>query len=249
MLTRMKSAAARRQEADQEQRVKQEPSEPGRTSGGARSLRKSAAAAKAKVKPLPPDLQVWVDVRKRYRLSPVHVQMARELGLNPRKFGKIANHRQEPWKAPLPQFIEHIYAKRFGRPRPEVVVSIEERARQAAAKKAVRKAARTARGGAPGGRANPSQHSYALRAARTSGAPTRPSKTRRKDSKGLRSDHGTSIRWVGRLDAPSSPRRMPSVSVVWHRTARHASTLSHQTGPPVPSRSRPLMSITKLWPE
>jgi hypothetical protein len=43
------------------------------------------------------------------------VQMARELGLNPRKLGKIDNHRQEPWKAPLPQFIEHLYLKRFGR--------------------------------------------------------------------------------------------------------------------------------------
>jgi hypothetical protein len=86
-------------------------------------------------------------VRKRYRLSHVQVQMARELGLNPRKFGKIGNHRQEPWKAPLPQFIEQIYAKRFGRERPEVVVSVEERARQLATKKAARKAARTARAG------------------------------------------------------------------------------------------------------
>jgi len=24
--------------------------------------------------------------------------MARELGLNPKKFGKLANYRQEPWK-------------------------------------------------------------------------------------------------------------------------------------------------------
>ena len=44
--------------------------------------------------------------------------MARELGLNPGKLGKISNHRQEPWKAPLPQFIEHLYLKRFGRDGP-----------------------------------------------------------------------------------------------------------------------------------
>ena len=31
--------------------------------------------------------------------------MARELGLNPKKFGGLANHRQEPWKLPLPEFI------------------------------------------------------------------------------------------------------------------------------------------------
>lgn len=68
---------------------------------------------------LPPPVQAWVEARKRYHLSHAQVQMARELGLNPRKLGKIANHRQEPWKAPLPQFIEHLYLKRFGRERPQ----------------------------------------------------------------------------------------------------------------------------------
>jgi hypothetical protein len=62
----------------------------------------------------PPQIQGWVGARKRYHLSHAQVQMARELGLNPRKLGKLANHRQEPWKAPLPQFIEHIYVKRLG---------------------------------------------------------------------------------------------------------------------------------------
>ena len=52
--------------------------------------------------------------------------MARELGLNPRKFGKLANHRQEQWKVPLPQYIEYLYFKRFGRERPEVVKPAEQ---------------------------------------------------------------------------------------------------------------------------
>jgi len=65
--------------------------------------------------------QAWVDPQRRYRLSNTHVQMARELGLNPKKLGSLASHRQEPWKAPLPEFIEHIYLKRFGRERPETV--------------------------------------------------------------------------------------------------------------------------------
>jgi hypothetical protein len=56
--------------------------------------------------------------------------MARELGMNPKKLGKLDNHRQEPWKAPLPEFIEHVYRKRFGGERPEVVMSVEERARE-----------------------------------------------------------------------------------------------------------------------
>ena len=52
--------------------------------------------------------------------------MARELGLNPKKFGGLANHRQEPWKVPLPNFIEEIYLKRFGVERPAEIISLEE---------------------------------------------------------------------------------------------------------------------------
>jgi hypothetical protein len=96
---------------------------------------------------LPPRVQAWVEARKRYRLSHAQVQMARELGLNPGKLGKISNHRQEPWKAPLPQFIEHLYLKRFGRERPGVVTAAEEWERSAAASKPARKAvASNARG-------------------------------------------------------------------------------------------------------
>jgi hypothetical protein len=52
--------------------------------------------------------------------------MARELGFNPKKLGSIANHDQERWKSTLPQFIEELYHERFGRNRPELVVTIEE---------------------------------------------------------------------------------------------------------------------------
>jgi hypothetical protein len=90
------------------------------------------------------DLKDWIEARKRFRLSHAHVQMARELGMNSRKLGKLDNHDQEPWKAPLPQFIEHLYLKRFGRDRPEHVMSIEERARAKEAKRTARKAARRA---------------------------------------------------------------------------------------------------------
>lgn len=51
---------------------------------------------------LPPERQAWADARRRHRLSDAHVQMARELGLNPRKLGKIDNHGQGRWKQPLP---------------------------------------------------------------------------------------------------------------------------------------------------
>ena len=71
-------------------------------------------------------LEKWVVAQKRHRLSDKHVQMARELGLNPDKLGKIDNHEQEPWKAPLPQFIEGIYFKRFKREEPVTVRSLKE---------------------------------------------------------------------------------------------------------------------------
>lgn len=95
-------------------------------------------------KKLPQDLQDWIEARRRFRLSHAQVQMARELGMNPRKLGKLDNHDQEPWKAPLPEFIERLYLKRFGRERPAHVMSIEERGRAKQAKHAARKAARQA---------------------------------------------------------------------------------------------------------
>jgi len=96
-------------------------------------------------KKIPQNLQDWIDARKRHHLSHAHVQMARELGMNPKKLGKLDNHDQEPWKAPLPEFIERLYLERFGRERPEVVMSIEDRARAQEAKKAARKAAKRER--------------------------------------------------------------------------------------------------------
>jgi len=81
----------------------------------------------AKQRKMPDRFKVWIEARKRYHLSHAQIQMARELGMNPKRFGGKANHRQEPWKVPLPQYIEHLYEKRFGRQRPEVVMSIEDR--------------------------------------------------------------------------------------------------------------------------
>ena len=79
-----------------------------------------------KKKNLSPKYQLWVDARKRFNLSHAHVQMAREIGLNPKKLGKLANHKQQPWKAPLPVFIEELYFKRFGKERPDEVLSMED---------------------------------------------------------------------------------------------------------------------------
>lgn len=59
--------------------------------------------------------KAWCDTKKKYHLSRDTILMAKKLGLNPKKFGSIANHKQEPWKAPLPDFIRSLYEKRFNK--------------------------------------------------------------------------------------------------------------------------------------
>ncbi len=67
----------------------------------------------------------WIDAKKKFRLSDTHIQMARKLGMNPKKFGSLDNHKQEPWKAPLPEFIEDIYFKRFKKDKPDVIKKLK----------------------------------------------------------------------------------------------------------------------------
>ncbi len=67
----------------------------------------------------------WIEAKKKFRLSNMHIQMARELGMNPKKIGGLANHKQEPWKAPLPNFIEDLYFKRFKKEKPENIQSLK----------------------------------------------------------------------------------------------------------------------------
>jgi hypothetical protein len=87
-------------------------------------------------------MQAWIEARKRHHLSHAQVHMVRELGMNPAKLGKIDNHKQQPWKLALPQFIQELYFKRFGKTSPEAGLSIEERCRLEAAKKEERRTAR-----------------------------------------------------------------------------------------------------------
>ncbi len=69
--------------------------------------------------------------------------MARELGMNPKSFGKLDNHKQERWKAPLPQFIEHLYLKHFGKEAPDIVLSFEQLNKLKNQKKNEKKAKKT----------------------------------------------------------------------------------------------------------
>ena len=90
-------------------------------------------------------MQAWIDARRRHHLSHAQVQMARELGMNPKKLGKLDNSNQESWKIPLKQYIRHLYIKRFGKECPDVVLSIEEKVRHDEEKKTRKREAKLQR--------------------------------------------------------------------------------------------------------
>ena len=83
--------------------------------------------------------------QKRHHLSDVQVQMARELGFKPDSLRKIDNHKQKPWKTPLPQHIENLYEKRFKREKPEIVKSLEQQLQDDTAKREAKKKVKDAR--------------------------------------------------------------------------------------------------------
>jgi len=93
----------------------------------------------AKKNHIPQKLAVWIKARKRHRLSHAHIRMARELGMNPKKFGKIDNSDQEPWKVQLRHFIEHLYFKRFGLEAEEKAQAIQKMVKDRNKKKEIQK--------------------------------------------------------------------------------------------------------------
>ena len=56
---------------------------------------------------------VWSSAMTTYPLSARQIEMAKKLGMNPKKFGSLVPNKSEPWKKPLGQFIESCYYKRF----------------------------------------------------------------------------------------------------------------------------------------
>ena len=98
---------------------------------------------------IPAKLQPWIEARRKFNLSHAHIQMARELGFNPKKLGQLNNHNQEPWKLPLPDFIVKLYLKQYGKQRPDIVRSIEEMVAEKQAKKRAQKARKLAQSQQP----------------------------------------------------------------------------------------------------
>lgn len=98
----------------------------------------------AKKTRIPHKFQPWIEARKKYHLSHAHIQMARELGLSPKKFGSYANRESQPWKLPLVDFIEFLYERQFQKKSPDEVKTMEQFAAEHVIARAKKKEAKIA---------------------------------------------------------------------------------------------------------
>jgi hypothetical protein len=62
------------------------------------------------------DEEAWKNATKVCRLNSRQVEMARALGMNPKKLPGLRPGPRQRWKLPVGAFIEESYRKRFGRP-------------------------------------------------------------------------------------------------------------------------------------
>jgi hypothetical protein len=60
------------------------------------------------------DEEAWRNAKKICRLTARQLDMARRLGLNPKKLPRLRPGPQERWKLPVGEFIEALYCNRFG---------------------------------------------------------------------------------------------------------------------------------------
>jgi hypothetical protein len=60
------------------------------------------------------DQESWTHAKKICRLNVRQLEMARRLGLNPKKLPGLRPSPQQRWKLPMGAFIEELYWKRFG---------------------------------------------------------------------------------------------------------------------------------------
>ena len=71
-------------------------------------------------------LQPWLKARRRFRRDSARVQMARELRMDAKKLGTVANENQQTWKVPRQEFVVQCHFKRFSRSQPTQVRSLEQ---------------------------------------------------------------------------------------------------------------------------
>ena len=91
----------------------------------------------SKKKSLSPKYQIWVDARVNYKLTHAQIQMARELGYNPKMLKKIFEN--DTLKLPLHLHIEEQYRETFKKDKPDKILSVEDHFKEVKRKSAERK--------------------------------------------------------------------------------------------------------------
>jgi len=66
----------------------------------------------AKKKPKSKKDALWIEAKRRCRLSAEDMRMAKEMGLNPRSLIKNIPSKSQPWKSPVRVWIRRMYEKR-----------------------------------------------------------------------------------------------------------------------------------------
>lgn len=57
---------------------------------------------------------MWAEAKKKCQLNAATVQMAKEMGLNPKSLIKNIPNSKQQWKAPVHVWIQEMYEERFG---------------------------------------------------------------------------------------------------------------------------------------
>ena len=68
---------------------------------------------------------MWKEAKKKARLNTQTVQMAKELGLNPKSIIKNIPNKNQQWKAPVHEWIRDMYEERFGKKENYKTMNIE----------------------------------------------------------------------------------------------------------------------------
>lgn len=82
------------------------------------------------VKETADQLQLWVKVKRQCALTDTHVQMARELGMKPRRLLQAESFEPDP----LARRIENLHLKRFKKPEPDSVAPLLQAMHEARAR-------------------------------------------------------------------------------------------------------------------
>jgi len=61
--------------------------------------------------------ELWLEVKRRCKLNDEEIQMAKEMGLNPKSLIKNIPNKNEQWKTSVKIWVRDMYEDRFGRAR------------------------------------------------------------------------------------------------------------------------------------